>query len=47
MFAVGSAATALYSGLLQAYPITAIEAVWAAVAVQRFVRRSRAEALGG
>ena len=47
VFAVGSAATALYSGLLQAYPITAIEAVWAAVAVQRFVRRSRAEAAAG
>ena len=47
VFAAGSAATALYSGLLQAYPITAIEAVWAAVAVQRFVRRSRAEAAAG
>ena len=47
VFAVGSAATSLYSGLLQAYPITAIEALWAAVAVQRFLRRSRAEAAAG
>lgn len=46
-FAVGSAATALYSGLVQAYPITTIEAIWAAVAVQRFVRRTRAEAAAG
>ncbi len=38
-FALGSAATAAYSGLVQAYPITAIEAIWALVALQRF--RSR------
>ncbi len=43
IFAGGSAATSAYSGLVQAYPITAIEALWAVVAVQRFLRRHRAE----
>ena len=44
-FAIGSAATSLYSGLVEAYPITIIEALWALVALQRFLRRSREEAL--
>ncbi len=44
LFAAGSAATAAYSGLVQAYPITAIEGLWAAVALTRFVSRRRAEA---
>ncbi len=42
--AAGSAATSLYSGLVAAYPITVIEAVWALVALQRFFRRRREEA---
>ncbi len=43
IFAGGSAATSAYSGLVHAYPITAIEALWAVVAVQRFLRRHREE----
>jgi len=39
VFAGGSAATSVYSGLVQAYPITGIEALWAIVALQRFSRR--------
>ena len=39
VFAGGSAATALYSGLVEAYPITVIEALWAAIALQRFLRK--------
>ena len=42
-FAVGSAATSIYSGLVQAYPITVIEALWALVALQRFFLRYRGE----
>lgn len=45
-FAVGSAATAAYSGLVQAYPITGIEALWALIALRRFVARSQAERRG-
>ncbi len=41
IFAAASAATAVYSGLVAAYPITVIEALWAMVALQRFVARSR------
>ena len=43
-FAVASAATALYSGLAAVYPITVVEALWAAVALRRFIARSRTEA---
>ena len=39
VFAGGSALTAAYSGLVEAYPITVIEALWAVVALQRFFRR--------
>ena len=39
IFAAGSALTSLYSGLAGVYPITVIEALWAAVALQRFARR--------
>jgi len=46
VFAGGSAATSLYSGLVEAYPITVVEALWALVALQRFLRRHREEALG-
>lgn len=45
IFAGGSAATSLYSGLAQVYPITGVEALWALVAVQRFVKRYRTEAI--
>lgn len=40
-FAMASAATAVYSGLVEAYPITVIETLWAFVALQRFFARSR------
>ena len=43
LFAVASGATSLYSGLVEAYPITVIEAVWALIALRRFVRRTRVE----
>ena len=39
-FAIGSAATAAYSGLAVVYPIMVIEALWAAVALRRFITRS-------
>ncbi len=45
VFAVASAATSLYSGLAEVYPITVIEALWALVALQRFIQRYRSEAL--
>ncbi|MBI2856180.1 MAG: hypothetical protein HYX93_04970 [Chloroflexi bacterium] len=44
-FAGGSAATSVYSGLVQSYPITVIEALWALVALQRFYRRHRDQSL--
>jgi hypothetical protein len=43
LFAAGSALTSLYSGLAAVYPITVIEALWAAVALQRFIQRHRRE----
>ncbi len=43
VFAVASVATAVYSGLLAAYPITVIEFLWAGVALRRFLARSRTE----
>ena len=44
IFAGGAAATSAYSGLVEAYPVTVIEAVWALVAVRRFLDRTRVEA---
>ncbi len=41
--AAGSGLTALYSGLAEVYPITVIEALWAAVALQRFARLHRTQ----
>ena len=38
IFAGGSAATAVYSGLAEVYPIMVIETLWSAVALRRFVR---------
>ena len=46
VFAAASAATAVYSGLAAVYPIMVIEALWAIVALRRFVTRSQAEATG-
>ena len=46
-FALASAATAAYSGLVEAYPITVVEALWSAVAFQRFVNRHRRGQLAG
>ncbi len=43
LFALASAATAVYSGLAAVYPITAIEGLWALVALQRFLKRHRRE----
>lgn len=45
IFAVASAATSAYSGLVEAYPITVIEGLWSLVAFQRFYKRYRAENL--
>ena len=47
LFSAASAATSVYSGLVEAYPITVIEAVWAVIALERFLRRYRREALSG
>ena len=47
VFAGGCTATAAYSALAGVYPITAVEALWALVALQRFARRSRREASVG
>ncbi len=45
IFAGASALTSVYSGLVDAYPITVIEALWAGAALQRFYRRNREEKL--
>ncbi len=45
LFVVGSAATAVYSGLVEAYPITVVEAIWSLVALRRFIARYQVEAL--
>ena len=45
VFAVASAATSAYSGLVEAYPITVIERLWSIVALQRFYKRNRDEKL--
>ncbi len=44
VFSGASAATALYTGLAEVYPIMVIEALWSLVALQRFVRTGRVEA---
>ena len=44
VFAGGCVATAVYSALSGVYPITVVEALWAIVALQRFLERSRREA---
>lgn len=47
IFAGACAATSVYSALAGVYPITVIEALWALVALQRFVLRSRLEVAPG
>ena len=39
LFAFASAATSFYSGIVEVYPITVIEALWSIVAFQRFITR--------
>ena len=39
VFAAASAATALYSGLAEVYPILVVEAIWSTVALRRFWTR--------
>ena len=45
IFAVASLLTSVYSGLVEAYPVTVIEALWSVVALQRFYERNREEKL--
>ncbi len=45
-FAGASAATAVYSALVEAYPVTGVEALWSLVALRRFWVRHRAETAG-
>ncbi len=45
IFAGASVLTSVYSGLVEAYPVTVIEALWAGVALQRFYQRNREEKL--
>jgi hypothetical protein len=40
-FAGSCAAASLYGLLIEAWPFAAIEAIWAGVAVRRWVRRTR------
>ena len=43
VLALGCAATSVYSALAQVYPITAVEALWGLVALQRFRQRHQGE----
>ncbi len=43
LFVAGSAATAAYSALVHAYTITAVEAIWAVIALRRFMVRRQDE----
>ena len=45
VFAAASAATATYSGLVEAWSILGVEALWSLVALLRFWKRHRLEAL--
>lgn len=45
VFAAAAAATATYSGLVEAWPILGVEALWSLVALLRFWKRHRLEAL--
>ena len=46
-FAIGTSLTAIYGFLVGAYPVGVVEALWTAVAVQRFIKRYRKEASYG
>ena len=46
-FAAASAATAAYSGLVEAWPILGVEALWSLVALRRFWQRHRRETVAG
>lgn len=43
LFAAGCAASSAYAWLAAAYPFFVIEALWAVIALRRFVERSRKE----
>ncbi len=45
VFAAGCALTSVYSGLVAAYPVTVIEALWSLIALRRFMMRHREESL--
>ena len=45
IFAAASAATSVYSGFAEVYPITVIEAIWSLIALRRFAARHRMEQL--
>jgi hypothetical protein len=45
VFAGGTAVTAVYGAMVQAYPLTIIEALWTLIAIQRFFKRHQAEAV--
>lgn len=45
IFAGASAATSVYSGLAEVYPIMVIEALWTVAALNRFIRVHRAQKL--
>ncbi len=45
MFSIGSAASAVYALLVEAYPFFIVELLWVAVSARRFVVRSRDELL--
>ncbi len=45
VFAAASAATATYSGLIEAWPILGVEALWSLVALRRFWSRHHREAV--
>ena len=36
LFAAASAATAVYSGFAEVYPVMVVEAIWAGIALRRF-----------
>lgn len=41
VFAAASAATSIYSGIAEVYPIMVVEAIWSLVALRRFLERHR------
>jgi hypothetical protein len=41
VFAAASAATAVYSGLAEVYPIMVVEAIWSIIALRRFLQAHR------